>query len=363
MDKLTKLLSKVIGDEPPAPPAPSVQQQNLPSITTQAPAPSSSIPAPALPAPPGSSTRPVYGPASGSARPSPQEQFFEAVRKGQYEKVNQALSLKPLQIDISQLEPTSGMSALRIALDAKNDALAQLLIAQGHAPVNAETKAGNTPLMLAVRSDLLKTSKSLLRRGAEVNDQDIFRKTALHHGCDNENENVELIQALLDAGADKNKADTLGATPLALACNKGHAGIVKLLLERGAAVNRPGKGMDYTPLLEACKATDAKASAEIIDLLLAKGASVDCCSERGDTPFMVAIEFQNSAALEALVASLGDDAAAVTAYLNKPNNKGMTAWKVVTHPDYDRSALGYGPGYAQRIDDIKSLLVKYRADH
>lgn len=193
--------------------------------------------------------------------------------------MNKALLLKPPQIHISELDPESGISALRIALNAKNDALAQLLVAQGLAPVNAETPGGETPLMLAVRNDLLKTSKSLLRRGAEVSDQDVSKRTALHHGCENKRENVELIQALLDAGAEKDKADATGNTPLSIACRNGHVNVVKLLLERGAVVNKSGKGKDHTPLLEACKVENGKACADIINVLCAKGASLDCYSE------------------------------------------------------------------------------------
>lgn len=253
------------------------------------------------------------------------------------------------------------MSALRMALTAKNDALAQLLVAQGQAPVNAEAGNGVTPLILAAENGLLKTSKSLLRRGAEVNAQDVFRKTALHHACENENENVELIQALLDAGADKNKPDTVGNTPLSLACKNGHVNVVKLLLERGAVINKPGKANDHTPLLEACKVQNGKASAEIIDVLLARGASPDCYSERGETPFTVAVVYKNFAALQALIANLDDDSATVTAYLRKPNDNGQTAWAIVNSPQYNRPELGYVSGHAQMLDDIKSLLINHGA--
>ena len=362
MDKLTKLLSKITGDKPPAPLPPSVQQQNLPTVTAQVPAPNSFIASPASPAPSAStSTPPVYTPAPGTTKPSPQEQFFKAIKEERYEDVKQLLLLTPPQIDISQLDPKTGMSALRIALKAKNDRLAQLLVAQGQAPINAETRGGETPLISAAQNGLLKTSKSLLRRGAEVNDHDVLRKTALHYGCENDIENVELIQALLDAGADKDKADTLGNTPLSIACHKGHVNVVKLLLERGAVASSKGKDKNHTPLLEACHVQNGKAAAEIIDVLLARGASLDCYSERGETPFMVAVEYRNLAALKALVANLHNDSATVATYLNKPNDKGETAWAIVNSPAYNRPELGYVSGYMQMVDDIKTLLINYGA--
>lgn len=362
MDKLTKLLSKVTGEKPAAPPPAPSQQQNLPSITAQPPTPSSLIPASPSSAPVGgATTRPVYGTSSGSAQPSPQDQFFKAVKEGNSGEVKKALLSKPLQISISELDPESGMSALRIALTLKNDLLAQLLVTQGNAPVNAETRGGETPLILAVRNELLKTSKSLLRRGAEVNDQDVLRKTALHYGCEHKKENLELIQALLDAGADLDKVDSTGNTPLSIACKNGHVNIVKLLLERGAVVDKSGKDKDRTPLLEACKLEDGKASAEIISMLFAKDASLDCYSARGETPFLVAVKYKNPAALGALVANLGADSARVTAYLNKPDDNGETAWTIFNSTEYNRSELSGVSGYIGLLDDIKSLLIQYRA--
>lgn len=358
MDKLTKFVSKISGDKPPKSLPPSVQQQNLPNVTAQAPAPNSLIASPASPAPSASaSTPPVYNPAPGTTKPSPQEQFLKAVKEGKYDDVKQLLLSTPPQINISQLDPKTGMSALRIALNAKDDRLAQLLVAQGQAPINAETRGGETPLISAAQNGLLKSSKSLLRRGAEVNDQDIFRKTALHHACGNKAENVELVQALLDAGADKDKADGTGNTPLSIACAKGHVNVVKLLLDRGALADNSGKDKDQTPLLEACRTATGKAAADIITMLLAKGASLDCYSNRGETPVMVAIEYRNLEALKALVANLDGNSVTVAAYLNKPNDKGETAWSIVNSPAYDRPELGYVSGYTQMLDDIKSLLI------
>jgi hypothetical protein len=57
--------------------------------------------------------------------------------------------------------------------------------------------------------------------------------------------------------------------------------VVKLLLESAVAESKPGKDKDRTPLLEACKLGNGKASGGIIGTLCAKGASLDCYSERG----------------------------------------------------------------------------------
>ena len=76
---------------------------------------------------------------------------------------------------------------------------------------------------------------------------------------------------------------------------------------------------------------------------------------------MVAVEYRNLAALKALVANLHNDSATVTTYLNKPNDKGETAWAIVNSPAYNRPELGYVSGYTQMVDDIKTLLINYGA--
>jgi ankyrin repeat protein len=49
--------------------------------------------------------------------------------------------------------------------------------------------------------------------------------------------NRELIEALLDAGADVNAKDGRGYTPLHVTTVEGVAGIIHLLLDRGAEIN------------------------------------------------------------------------------------------------------------------------------
>ena len=50
-------------------------------------------------------------------------------------------------------------------------------------------------------------------------------------------DHLEVIQLLLDRGANPNAFDMLGHTPLILSARKGHLEVVKLLLDRGADPN------------------------------------------------------------------------------------------------------------------------------
>lgn len=79
--------------------------------------------------------------------------------------------------------------------------------------------------------------------------------------------NLELVQQLLDAGADVNNSDVWGHTPLISACWSGHKEIVQILLERGADPNAT------TPRgLPAIHFADKVGHPEIVELLKAAGA-------------------------------------------------------------------------------------------
>ena len=49
-------------------------------------------------------------------------------------------------------------------------------------------------------------------------------------------ERIRLVRGLLDSGYPVSLADEYGCTPLQLACDRGHAEVVRMLLERGAKV-------------------------------------------------------------------------------------------------------------------------------
>ena len=58
-------------------------------------------------------------------------------------------------------------------------------------------------------------------------------------------------RGLLEKGAEVDRADTEGWTPLLTACMMGHVDAARLLLENGAEVDRANKN-GWTPLFAAC---------------------------------------------------------------------------------------------------------------
>ena len=64
-----------------------------------------------------------------------------------------------------------------------------------------------------------------------------------------------VVKALIEGGADVNKADDDGWTPLYTAAANGHEAVVKALIEAGADVNK-ARDDGWTPLyIAASKAT------------------------------------------------------------------------------------------------------------
>ena len=74
-----------------------------------------------------------------------------------------------------------------------------------------------------------------------------------------------------------------GATPLFVASQKGHAGVVKLLLKKRARVDAAMQD-GATPLFMASQLGHA----HIVELLVGKGARVDAAMQDGATPLFIA---------------------------------------------------------------------------
>jgi ankyrin repeat protein len=130
------------------------------------------------------------------------------------------------------------------------------LLARGFDP-NAANEAGQTGLVLALRDGSPKVAALLLAQP----------------------------QIKVDA------ANASDETPLMMAALRGDIGWTQRLLDRGAAIQRPG----WTPLHYAASGPEPR----VVALLLDRGAAIDAPSPNGSTPLMMAARYgdQRSAVL------------------------------------------------------------------
>ena len=145
------------------------------------------------------------------------------------------------------------------------------VIADGADVNEREHEGGWTILMSAVRSDEvnLEIIDILLEAGANINATDEFDETALKKAVYNPyNEtNMKLIKILAEAGADVDTVNDEGWTPLMEAAYHGNPDVVKLLVRLGADVNIERNGLralDYAYGNELMTGTNALKELEIL---------------------------------------------------------------------------------------------------
>ncbi|XP_033031608.1 ankyrin repeat and SOCS box protein 3 isoform X2 [Trachypithecus francoisi] len=109
----------------------------------------------------------------------------------------------------------------------------------------------------------------------------------------------KIVQILLEAGADPNATTLEETTPLFLAVENGQIDVLKLLLQHGANVNGSHSMCGWNSLHQA----SFQENAEIIKLLLKKGANKECQDDFGITPLFVAAQYGKLESLRILISS------------------------------------------------------------
>lgn len=132
---------------------------------------------------------------------------------------------------------TEGLTPLTWLLthrDTKKEALPfiQLLLQNGADGDKAVNQWGETPLMLAAKSDFADAVQLLLDQGADPKRSNHFDETALHFAV--LHYTTATVTALLDAGADVNAQDRTGQTPLHIAAHRNRRDVVRILLDADA---------------------------------------------------------------------------------------------------------------------------------
>ncbi|CAI5684807.1 kinase D-interacting substrate of 220 kDa B isoform X5 [Oreochromis niloticus] len=146
--------------------------------------------------------------------------------------------------------------------------------------VDGRSDNGQTPLMLAAEQGSLEIVQELIRRGANVNLDDVDCWSALISAA--KEGHVEVVKELLENSAYIEHRDMGGWTALTWAAYKGRVEVTKLLLEHGANPNTTGQQYSVYPIIWAA----GRGHADIVKLLLQNGAKVNCSDKYGTTPLI-----------------------------------------------------------------------------
>ena len=183
-----------------------------------------------------------------------------------------------------------GHTALMRAADMDKANVAQKLI-EAKADLNATATNGNTALMMAVESGYKDVVKTLVEGGADPNittaDGNSVALMAAQGGY------LELIPILGNAKADLNRSN-LVYTPLSYAIEQGNKELVEVLLQAGADPNAKPK-TDRAPLILAFDYP------EIFSRLIEAKADPNVTNSVGQTALMVAVEGDSVERIEALI--------------------------------------------------------------
>ena len=139
-----------------------------------------------------------------------------------------------------------------------------------------------TPLIEAAWNGHTNVVQILIDKGADLNKAKQWRENPVNRAA--VAGHTDVVQLLLDKGADPNEADTRGVTTLHLASVIGHKYVVHLLLERGADPNRTTMTYQKTPLHWAAWLGHL----DVVKVLLDGGADRSMTSNVGQTPMQMA---------------------------------------------------------------------------
>lgn len=214
--------------------------------------------------------------------------------------------------DINQVDKKSGWTPLEIAAEKDKVEIAKILIEAGAIVDNGLSE----PLDLAAYNGFTEIVNLLLQAGHYADKEknkrfyDAFFSAII---CGH----IEIVKAFIRIGTDVNYLLN-GDSGLCRATESCHQEIVEFLLEVGAEVNLRD-GNQSTPLMQAAY----RASGEIARILIAAGADINAKDDNGYTALMLAAKSANAEVAGELILAGAD--------LDSKDKNGNTALMLATN--------------------------------
>ena len=236
-----------------------------------------------------------------------------AVREDYSNKVIQTIINNGADVNAAN---ENNVTALMIACE-KGNVEAMNVLLNAEADPNIVDDCCDTCLQKAVRAGSNKeVLKTIINYGADVNAMNNDNRTALMISC--ENGNIDALNELLNAGGNPNithsDEDTCLHKAISAGCNKE---ILQALIDHGADVNVTDE-YNVTPLMIACEMGNVRA----MNVFLNVGADPDIADDFGDTCLQMAIRAGcNKDDLQAIINHSAD--------VNAQNKNNRTALMIV----------------------------------
>jgi ankyrin repeat protein len=225
------------------------------------------------------------------------------------------------KVDLNEIDDKYRRTPLMLACEYPSAALLKLLV-EGGADVNFRTGSGETAVYY-----LISKSLSNFGRGMSQDLKDVVQmlRTFLTNGLevdatiDNEGNtgvnllcqagyladlNTRLVEEFVEAGADINKPNQSGKTPLMSFAQLGNEvkyNIAELLLDNNADVSYVDK-IGNTALIYAAENSDHMSAKRVVSMILDKDRSIlEKVNNAGQTAMDVAIQHNNEAVVKQLI--------------------------------------------------------------
>ncbi|CAB9526806.1 ankyrin 3, node of Ranvier (ankyrin G) [Seminavis robusta] len=262
---------------------------------------------------------------------------------------------------------------LKCAVEEGGAEAVKLCLAQG-ASVSCKFKDDlYTPLHTACSSGnngrSMEVLNLLLEKGADGNACNKWRETPLLIAANNGHQAA--VEALLKHGADPSLCSEAGWSALTFAAHKGYDDIVSLLLRAGAPVNCRVTEDSSTPLHKAC-AGSKPGHLSAVKQLIDGGADVHALNKWRETPLLTAANHGQAGAVEALLKAGADPCKctdtgwsplSIAAYKGHDSVVRLLLEEGAPTEEADPTLSALLQAATKGLPDTVELLLRHGADH